>query len=142
HYDSGGHALLVDPYNQGRVLTPEDCLLRLQQIYDGRVELEAGFLVTVTRRQMLVRMLGNLRSVYLSARNLRRALGIVDLVLAIYPRSPEDVKQRAVLRYNLGKMPGAAADFEDYVKMSPEASDADEVRQIALSIRRTLAQMN
>jgi regulator of sirC expression with transglutaminase-like and TPR domain len=67
---------------------------------------------------------------------------MVDLVLVIYPRSPEDVKQRAMLRYNLGQTRGAAEDLEVYLKMSPEASDADEIRQTALSIRRTLALLN
>jgi len=78
----------------------------------------------------------------MSARNFRKALEIVDLVLVIYPRSPEDVKQRALLRYSLGQMRGAADDLDDYLKMSPDASDADEIRQTALSMRRTLAMMN
>ena len=67
---------------------------------------------------------------------------MVDLVLVIYPRSPEDVKQRAVLRYNLDDYSGAVKDFEDYVKMSPDASDTDEIRHIALSLRRSMAKMN
>jgi regulator of sirC expression with transglutaminase-like and TPR domain len=66
----------------------------------------------------------------------------VDLLLVIYPRSPEDVKQRALLRYSLGQTSGAAEDLEQYLKMSPDASDADEIRQTALSIRRMLALMN
>jgi regulator of sirC expression with transglutaminase-like and TPR domain len=99
-------------------------------------------LVSVTRRQVLVRVLNNLKTIYLSSRDLRRALPVVDLILAIYPRSAEDVKQRAVLRYNLGQTRGALADFDDYLKMAPDASDADEIRQTALSIRRNLATMN
>ena len=46
------------------------------------------------------------------------------------------------LRHSLGQMRGAAEDLEVYLKMSPDASDADEIRQTALSIRRTLARMN
>jgi regulator of sirC expression with transglutaminase-like and TPR domain len=91
---------------------------------------------------MLTRILNNLKTVYLTARNFRKALPIIDLVLAAYPRSPEDVKQRALLRYSLGQSRGAADDLEEYLKMSPDASDADEIRQTALSIRRMLALMN
>ena len=76
------------------------------------------------------------------ARNFRKALPLVDLVLVIYPRSPDDVKQRAMLRYSLGQASSAAEDLEQYLKMSPDASDADEIRQTALSIRRMLALMN
>ena len=98
--------------------------------------------MSVSRRQMLTRILNNLKTIYLSSRNFRKALPLVDLVLVIYPRSPEDVKNRALLRYSLGQMRGSAEDLEDYLKMSPDASDADEIRQTALSIRRALATMN
>jgi regulator of sirC expression with transglutaminase-like and TPR domain len=78
----------------------------------------------------------------MSSRNLKKVLPLVDLLLVIYPRSPEDVKQRALLRYSLGQPKAAAEDLEEYLKMSPEASDSDEIRQTALSIRRMLALMN
>jgi regulator of sirC expression with transglutaminase-like and TPR domain len=52
------------------------------------------------------------------------------------------VKQRAVLRYNLDDFTGALEDFEQYVKMSPDASDTEEIRQTALSLRRSMAMMN
>ncbi len=142
HYDVEGRETLIDAFHQGSVLTPRQCQQRLDEIYAGQLPLEPGFLATVSRRQMLTRMLNNLKGIYLGARNLRKALPIVDLVLAIYPRSPEDVRQRALLRHQLGQVRGALEDLEDYLKMSPEASDADEVRQLALSLRRTLALMN
>jgi CHAD domain-containing protein len=36
----------------------------------------------------------------------------------------------------------AAADLDEYLKMSPKASDAEEIRQMSISIRRMLALMN
>ncbi len=87
-------------------------------------------------------MLNNLKTVYLSTRNFRKALLIADLILVIYPRSAEDVKQRALLRYSMGLHGLAAEDLRDYLKMAPNASDADEIRQMSLSIRRMQALMN
>jgi regulator of sirC expression with transglutaminase-like and TPR domain len=142
HYDAEGRQLVLDPFQQGRLMTPDDCQQQLDRIYGGQMRLAPEMLVAITRRQMLVRMLANLKTIYLARRELRRALAIVDLVLAVYPRSAEDVKQRAVLRYNLGQTRGALLDFEDYLKMAPEASDADEIRQTALAIRRQMAAMN
>jgi regulator of sirC expression with transglutaminase-like and TPR domain len=52
------------------------------------------------------------------------------------------VKQRASLRFSVGQLGGALSDLDQYLKMNPEASDADEIRQTALSIRRTLATRN
>jgi len=142
HYDIDGCETLIDCFNGGDILNPQDCQRRLDEIYSGQLTLRPEFLFAVSRRQMLTRMLNNLKTIYLSARNFRKALPIVDLVLVIYPRSPEDVKQRALLRYSLNQPKGAMEDLEEYLKMSPDASDADEIRQTALSIRRMLALMN
>ncbi len=142
HYDVEGRELLVDAFNRGRIVTPTECQRRLDEIYAGQISLQPEHLMAVSRRQMLTRILNNLKTIYLSGRNFRKALPIVDLVLAIYPRSPEDVKQRAFLRYGVGNLRGAVSDLETFLKMSPDASDADEMRQTALSIRRTLAMMN
>src|SRR5947209_2788234 len=142
HYDVDGRSILIDAFERGLVVTEEDCRQKLDAIYSGQLTLQPEFLLPVTRRQMLTRMLNNLRSIYLSQRDFRRAVQVVDLILVIYPRSPEDVKQRAVLRYNLNDYRGALNDFEEYVKMSPEASDAEENKQTALSLRRSMAMMN
>ncbi len=142
HYDVDGQAILIDAFERGSIVTEDDCRQKLDSIYSGQVALQPEFLLPVTRRQMLTRMLNNLRSIYLSQRDFRRAVQVVDLILVIYPRSPEDMKQRAVLRYNLNDFRGALSDFEEYVKMSPDASDAEEIRQTALSLRRSMAMMN
>jgi regulator of sirC expression with transglutaminase-like and TPR domain len=142
HYDVDGHSILIDAFERGSIVTEEDCRQKLDSIYSGQVALQPEFLLPVTRRQMLTRILNNLRSIYLSQRDFRRAVQVVDLILVIYPRSPEDMKQRAVLRYNLNDFRGALSDFEEYVKMSPDASDAEEIKQTALSLRRSMAMMN
>jgi regulator of sirC expression with transglutaminase-like and TPR domain len=142
HYDVDGHAILIDAFERGSIVTEDDCRQKLDSIYSGQVALQPEFLLPVTRRQMLTRMLNNLRSIYLSQRDFRRAVQVVDLILVIYPRSPEDMKERAVLRYNLNDFRGALSDFEEYVKMSPDASDAEEIKQTALSLRRSMAMMN
>src|SRR5581483_3300846 len=142
HYDIDGRETLIDCFNGGDILSQQDCQRRLDEIYSGQMTLRPEFLFAVSRRQMLTRILNNLKSIYLSARNFRKALPIADLVLVLYPRSPEDVKQRALMRYSLGQTRAAAEDLEEYLKMSPDASDADEIRQTALSIRRMLALRN
>jgi regulator of sirC expression with transglutaminase-like and TPR domain len=142
HYDVDGHETFLDPFNRGEVLTRAQCQTRLDEIYSAQVPLQPEFLHTVTRRQILTRMLNNLRQIYSNRRDFRRALVIVDLVLAIHPRSAEDMKQRAMLRYGLGQWRGTAEDLETYVRMAPDGSDADEMRQTALFLRRRMALMN
>jgi len=114
----------------------------LDEIYSGELSLRPEFLRPISRRQILNRMLNNLKTVYLSTRNFRKALPIADLILVATPRSAEDVKQRGLLRYSLELHRLAADDLEEYLRISPEASDANDVRQMSLSIRRAQALMN
>jgi regulator of sirC expression with transglutaminase-like and TPR domain len=141
-YDVEGRQILIDPFNNGAMLNAADCEQRMKVVYAGEMHFKPEYLLPVSRRQILTRMLNNLRHIYMSVRQFRKTLTIVDLVLAIYPRSPEDVKQRAMLRLSVGQLGGALIDMDQYLKMNPEASDADEVRQTALGIRRTLATWN
>ena len=142
HYDAEGSEMLIDVFEQGKLITVEDCQRRLNSTYSHKVSMQPDFLSPANKRQILARMLNNLRQIYLDARNFRKALTIVDLILAIYPRSPEDVKQRAVLRYETGQLRPGLNDFETYLKMLPEAPDAEEVRALVIAIRRKLATFN
>jgi regulator of sirC expression with transglutaminase-like and TPR domain len=142
HYDVAGNETFIDPFHRGDILTRADCQTRLDEIYSGQMPLQPEFLHTVTRRQLLTRVLANLRNIYMDRRDFRSALVVVDLVLALHPRSAEDMKQRAMLRYSLNQLRGAAEDLETYARMAPDASDADEMRQTALSLRRRLAMLN
>jgi regulator of sirC expression with transglutaminase-like and TPR domain len=142
HFDAAGRSFVIDAFAGGLILSEEDCQTKLNQIYAGRIVLKPEFLMPVTRRQMLMRMLNNLKGIYVERRDFRRALPVVDLILVIYPRSPEDVKVRAVLRHNLEDFKGALQDFEEYLKMAPEASDAEEIRHTAISLRRSMVMMN
>jgi regulator of sirC expression with transglutaminase-like and TPR domain len=142
HYAGSSQEILIDCFNRGDILSRQDCQSRLDEIYSGEMKLRPEFLHPISRRQILTRMLNNLKTVYLSTRNFRKALSIADLILVIYPRSAEDVKQRALLRYSMGLHRLAAEDLDEYLKISPTASDADEIRQMSLSIRRMLALMN
>jgi len=142
HYSEGGQEILIDCFNRGDVLSRQDCQTRLDEIYSGEMSLRPEFLHPISRRQILTRMLNNLKTVYLSSRNFRKALPIADLILVIYPHSAEDVKQRALLRYSMNMHALAAEDLEEYLKLCPKASDVDEIRQMSLSIRRMLALMN
>ena len=142
HYDLNGNQIFIDPYVAGRLLSPAECQTRLDEVYGGQMPLQPEFLNSVSRRQILTRMLNNLRSIYIGQRNFKKALTIVDFILAIHPRSPDDLRQRALLRYNEGMLRPAIDDLQEYLRLAPDASDAEEMRQTVLSIRRSIAMMN
>lgn len=142
HYSAEGQERLIDCFNRGDILSRQDCQTRLDEIYSGEMKLRPEFLHPISRRQILTRMLNNLKTVYLSTRNFRKALLVADLILVIYPQSAEDLKQRGLLRYSMAMHSLAAEDLDAYLKVAPKASDAEEIRQMTISIRRMMALMN
>jgi regulator of sirC expression with transglutaminase-like and TPR domain len=142
HYAGDGQETLIDCFNHGEIVSPQECQTRLDEIYSGEMEMRPEFLHPISRRQILARMLNNLKAVYLSTRNFRKALPISDLILLLQPQSAEEVKQRALLRYSMNLHRLAGEDLEEYLHLSPQAPDAVEIRKMAVSIRCMRALMN
>ena len=65
--------LLIDPFDGGRIRFEDQAQEFLDRVYGGRVRVRESFLREATRRDMLVRMLGNLRSIYVNSGDLERA---------------------------------------------------------------------
>src|SRR6185369_2065880 len=80
HYDIDGRETLIDCFNGGDILSQQDCQRRLDEIYSGQMTLRPEFLFAVSRRQVLTRILNNLKTIYMSARNFRKALPMAELV--------------------------------------------------------------
>jgi regulator of sirC expression with transglutaminase-like and TPR domain len=106
--------LFVDPFNQGARLDHTELLagLRGQQLSASSPE---SYLAALTRRQILQRMLHNLRGSYRSRRDHLRWLDTVHLLLAIEPWNAALVGERGMLYYRLGRPEHALDDLERYV---------------------------
>jgi regulator of sirC expression with transglutaminase-like and TPR domain len=98
-------------------------------------------LAPVTHRQIVLRMLNNLRTVYLNRHNYRRALRVFDFLLQAYPDSPDLYKQRAAVHSRLEDLSAARADYQRCLELAPEASDRSETEQRLQSVQQRLASL-
>jgi regulator of sirC expression with transglutaminase-like and TPR domain len=142
HYGLVGGEIFIDAFNRGSILSPEDCQQRLDEVYGRQVDMRAEYLQPVTRREILGRMLNNLRQIYLTRQNGRKGIAVLDMLLAIPNGSPELLRERALLRLNLDQYIGAAQDLGKYLKLAPEAADAQSVRETFDMVRQMVARMN
>src|SRR5690606_13169173 len=93
-YDGPDAEIFVDPFNNGRILSRAACAELVQQIYGEPIPFEETFLATVSKKQILSRMLTNLKAVYLQEKRFLKALSVIERLLLIQPRSEQDVKDR------------------------------------------------
>jgi regulator of sirC expression with transglutaminase-like and TPR domain len=142
HYDARSGEIFIDPFNRGCLLGLAECERRLEEASGGKLEMRREFLRPITHRLILTRMLNNLREIYFNQRNFPKALAVIDLLLSIPPRAPELLRERALARLNLDQYLGAAQDLGTYLKLEPEAPDADDVRETLDMVRQLLSRLN
>jgi regulator of sirC expression with transglutaminase-like and TPR domain len=142
HHDVLCGEIVVDAFHRGQILSLSDCRERLDEIYRGEVAFRPDFLRPVTHRDILTRMLNNLRQIYLTRCDLRKGLMVLDLLIAIPPRSPEMLRERALVRLQLDQYVGASQDLATYLKLSPEAPDAEDVRETLGMVRQLVGRLN
>ncbi|HST53477.1 MAG TPA: transglutaminase-like domain-containing protein [Pyrinomonadaceae bacterium] len=123
-----GDGVLVDPFNR-KVTDEEECQKRLDVIYDGSVELSDEHLRAVGARSIISRVLGNLKAVYAQAQLFRRALSVVERIMLVAPHDLAERHDRGVLLAQLGRLPEAIAETRSFLKLSPDAPDAESVRE-------------
>ncbi|MBO9999490.1 MAG: SirB1 family protein [Cyanobacteria bacterium SID2] len=122
--------IFVDAFNGGEVLFPQDCETRLSQVYGQPVRMRPEFLDPVTSREFLVRMLTNLKAVYISRQEMSKALGSIERILLLNPDSVMELRDRGLLYYQAGRSIEAIRDLERYLEMRPNAPDASTIQQL------------
>lgn len=115
--------LFIDAFHGGRLLTEYECRVMLRQKTQGRVEFDRNQLRPVTGRQLLVRMLQNLKSVHMGRGDLERALAASDRILLLAPAAAEEYRDRGLTHLQRRAFRAAVADLNHYLSLSPMADD-------------------
>ncbi len=132
---------LVDPFN-ARVVSEADCQGLLDTVYSGQVALSDEHLRPATTREILTRILRNLKGVHAQGRRYRRALAAVERILLLEPGALDERRDRAALLSQLGRYAESADEFAAYLAAAPTAADAALVRQQLKKVRTQLAGLN
>jgi regulator of sirC expression with transglutaminase-like and TPR domain len=90
----------------------------------------AGMLRPAGRRDILTRVLRNLRAAHLAARDWPAALGAVELLAVIEPIDPDHGRDRGLLLGRMGRFNEALAALSRYLDERPDGHDAGDVRQV------------
>ncbi|HET9520340.1 MAG TPA: transglutaminase-like domain-containing protein [Candidatus Limnocylindrales bacterium] len=122
--------VLIDPAGAGRRLTPDDCQALIRRSIGEGVLFHAGMLRTASKREILTRVLRNLRAAQLAARDWRAALGTIELLAVAEPTDPEHGRDRGLLLGRMGRFGDAVATLTRYLDDRPDADDAADVRQL------------
>jgi regulator of sirC expression with transglutaminase-like and TPR domain len=127
---------LLDVFNRGRVLSVRDCQVLVRNTFGSRVPFKPYYLAALTPRQLLQRLLHNLKAGYLQRGDEERAARVIDLLLVLFPWDLDEIRDRGMLRERLGAYPDALRDLEQYVQYRAGARDIQTVAETVRSLRR------
>jgi regulator of sirC expression with transglutaminase-like and TPR domain len=131
HFIVGGpDRQLFDPVDGGRRLTPDDCQALIRRSVGDGVLLHAGMLRPIGRRQILARVLRNLRAAHLARRDWPAALDAIELLRVLEPTDPEHGRDRGLLLGRMGRFSEAVGGLKRYLEERPDAHDVSDVRQV------------
>jgi regulator of sirC expression with transglutaminase-like and TPR domain len=146
--ESRGH-LIIDPFHAGALLSEHKCRLLLQKHVGNEVAFSKSLLAPATRHQIIVRMLLNLKRIYVNMRSFPQARDVTELLLAITPSALSELRDRGLLAYHLNDVTAALRDLQTYLKLSSmgelDKDAREEHQQIwehVKTLRRRVASLN
>ena len=117
--------LIVDPFHAGALLSEVDCRHLLRQHLGEEAAFDHGLLATATRQHIVVRMLVNLKRLYVRMRSFPQARAISDLLIAVDPSALAELRDRGLLAYHMEDFSAALKDLEAYLRLMPRSEPAD-----------------
>ena len=132
--DAAGRIIFLDPFHQGRTV-PEEALLESLAAGGMAVERSKSLLAAITKRQILTRMLHNLKAVFAGRELNDRALLASDLVLIMSPWDLDERRDHGLIAHAAGRRDVAVADLEAYLSFRSDARDAPRVERQLAQIR-------
>ena len=148
HTDDPSEGLIVDPFHGGAILNEAECR-QLLQPHMNEAAFDPSLLARATRRQILVRMLLNLKKLYVKMHSYPQARATTDALLALQPSSLADLRDRGLLAYHMNDFSHALRDLEEYLKVArlsdqddDQKKETEQVWEHVKTLRRRVAQLN
>lgn len=133
--ERGDEVRILDAFAGGRLVERDDCREILEACLEGRLRFEESMLRPASPREVLVRVLRNLKGLFLRRGDVPRALSAVDRVLLLVPDAASEMRDRGLLLGALGHPEHGYRDLLRYLALSPGAPDSREMQAEAEWLR-------
>jgi regulator of sirC expression with transglutaminase-like and TPR domain len=142
--------LIIDAFHGGALLSQDACReLLLRHVGDVSDEFDVTLLRHATKPQILVRMLLNLKRLYVKMHSFPQARDTTELLLAVDPSAINELRDRGLLAYHLKDFSAALRDLQAYLQLSAKATLDEEERaeqaqiwEHVKTLRRRVAGLN
>ena len=135
-----GEEMILDPFNEGRLLTIDDLDDILFQNYGEQVKFVPEYLNEIETEKVLIRITRNLKNSYVQSYAYDMAMRCINMTLALEPISSDEIRDKGILLERLLDHDQALTCLNQYLEINPNAEDADFVLELIQSIREKINQ--
>ena len=111
----GSGETFIDPFNRGEILTVDQCLEIIRTHMGNAVAPDPRWLQPISRKELLIRMLRNLKLIYARQDNDVMLFKMIHWILTLQPEAPAELSERAMLYEAMGNPSRAVRDWERYI---------------------------
>ncbi|MCH2513581.1 MAG: hypothetical protein DSY79_11775 [Chloroflexi bacterium] len=132
----------LDPFNAGTMLSAEDCRNLVQNMSGGRLEWTDQVLAPYTKRDVLFRILNNLKSVYMQTKEYTKAVGVIQRMAIISPGMSSLYQEQAWCHAQQYEYRMAIGVLEAYLEEAGEPDDSKQVKDQITGLWASLSRLN
>ena len=140
-YQQPGSNFYIDAFHRWKLLSKEACKKRLEEKFGDALPYRTEFLQPATHREILIRMLTNLKMCYMIRKKFETVITILNQIL-MFSEGADELKERGLIYFHLECFAPALRDLEKYLVNKPKAPDREVIETCLTDLRAKVSHIS
>ncbi|WP_374373708.1 SirB1 family protein [Dongia sp.] len=133
-----GRAAILDPFDGGKVLETGDLRQRLKSVIGDKAELQPGHYAAIGNRDILLRLVNNIKVRLIQDGDLPRAATMVGRMLLVAPEAAPLWRESGLIQSRIGNLLAARAAFTRFLEISDNENQRHQVARLLQELTQRL----
>jgi len=138
----GDEHVLFDPFNGGQILSVSACSQLVEGVTGIPLEMTPSILASTSPGMIAVRMLTNLKGVYMRKPDFARAARVIKRLVQLLPCEVMQRRDLGVCLIHDDKPGSAIRHLQAYLAANPDADDAETIQELIKLSLAKIARLN
>ena len=126
----------IDVFNKGTVLSKVECEETFNDYASASFTWDDRYLLPVDDRYIIVRLLRNLKYIYLSENKSKKAYEVIDLIVGLEPDNVFEIRDRGMIGFRIGHQKQSIEDLKRFLEKEPVGRSAVEASSVLELLER------
>ncbi len=128
--------VVLDPFNRAEQLNTDkllELLAKSSTAVENAQQIE-DYLTPLANRFIIVRLLRNLKNIYIEKQEVMHALTVIEMILSIIPESPGELRDRGMVYHHMEYTQGALTDLQRFIELEPDSNERNVIEALIESL--------